>query len=68
MLVKLIALFAIVVGTLGLLMSFEKLPVEKWVDPGEMDMWQRKYGLLAKILGPIFIVVGILFLFGIVNV
>ena len=66
MFVKLIALFAMAVGTLGLLMAFEKLPVERWIDPGEMDMWQRRYGLLVKIIAPIFIVVGLIFLFGIV--
>ena len=65
MIAKFFGLLGIVGGILGLLIAYEKLPM-KMVDPGDMELWHQRYGKLVKILGPIFIVVGLLVLIGLI--
>ena len=59
---KIMGLIAIIAGAFGTLLAFEIISLNT-VDPGEMDLWHQRFGKIIKIVGPVFIVVGILFLF-----
>jgi hypothetical protein len=56
------SLIAIIGGGLLSLIAFNKIQLEKFIDPGEAENWHRKFGKIAKILGPIVVVCGIYFL------
>ena len=53
------ALIAIIGGVLGTLIAFDKIQLEKFVDPGEADDWHKKYGMIFKIVCPIAAVFGL---------
>ena len=57
-----LALMAVIVGTLASLVAFEIIKLEKFVDPGEAEAWHDKYGKLVKIVGPAAAVVGLVLL------
>ena len=56
------ALLAIIGGAIGSLVAWRVVSLDKWTNPGEMDAWHDKYGKIVKILGPIAVVAGLLFL------
>jgi hypothetical protein len=53
------ALIAIIGGALGTLIAFDKIQLEKFIDPGEAEDWHKKYGTVFKIICPIAAVFGI---------
>jgi hypothetical protein len=55
-------LIAIIGGGIGSLIAYDKIQLEKYVDPGEAENWHKKYGKIFKILGPIVVVLGLYFL------
>ena len=56
------AVIAIIGGVLGALIAWRVIPLEKWVNPGEVEDWHGRYGKIFKIAGPIVAVIGLLFL------
>ena len=56
------ALIAIIAGVLGSLVAFNKIQLDKFVNPGEAQAWHEKYGKIFKIISPIAAVLGIWFL------
>jgi uncharacterized membrane protein YtjA (UPF0391 family) len=56
------ALIAIIAGVLGSLIAFNKIQLDKFIDPGEAQDWHRKYGKIFKIISPIAAVLGLWFL------
>ncbi len=55
-------LIAIIGGGLGTLIAFDKIQLEKFINPGEAEDWHKKYGAIFKILGPIVVIIGLYFL------
>jgi hypothetical protein len=55
-------LIAIILGGLLSLIAYNKVQLEKFVDPGEAENWHRKYGKIFKVLGPVVVVLGLYFL------
>jgi uncharacterized membrane protein YtjA (UPF0391 family) len=53
------ALIAIIAGVLGSLVAFNKIQLDKFVNPGEAQAWHEKYGKIFKIISPIAAVFGI---------
>ena len=53
------ALIAIIGGALGSLIAFNKVPLDRFIDPGEADDWHKKYGMIFKVICPIAILFGI---------
>jgi hypothetical protein len=53
------ALVAIIGGVLGTLIAFDKIQLEKFIDPGEAEDWHKKYGAIFKVICPIAAVFGI---------
>ena len=53
------ALIAIIGGVLGSLIAFNKIQLDKFIDPGEAEDWHGKYGKIFKIISPIAAVFGI---------
>ena len=56
------SLIAIIGGVLGSLVAFNKIQLDRFIDPGEAEDWHRKYGKIFKVLGPAVIVIGLYFL------
>ena len=56
------SLIAIVGGGLLSLIAFNKIQLEKFIDPGEAENWHRKFGKIAKVLGPVVVVFGVYYL------
>jgi hypothetical protein len=56
------SLIAIIGGGLLSLIAFNKVPLDKFISPDEAENWHRKFGKIAKILGPAVVVIGIWFL------
>jgi hypothetical protein len=56
------SLIAIIGGGLLSLIAYNKVQLEKYVDPGEAEDWHRKFGKIAKVLGPIVVVLGLYFI------
>jgi len=57
-------LIALSVGVYLLLLAYRVVPLGI-KDAEKAEIWHRKFGKPAKILGPVIIVVGILLIFGI---
>jgi len=55
-------LIAIIGGGLLSLIAYNKVQLEKYIDPGEAENWHKKFGMIAKILGPVVTVIGLYFL------
>ena len=53
------ALIAIIGGVLGSLVAFNKVQLDKFISPGEAQVWHEKYGKIFKIISPIAAVFGI---------
>ena len=53
------ALIAIIGGVLGSLIAFNKVQLDKFISPGEAQVWHEKYGKIFKIISPIAAVFGI---------
>ncbi|MGD0573073.1 MAG: hypothetical protein ABSB11_08650 [Sedimentisphaerales bacterium] len=56
------SLIAIIGGGLLSLIAYKKVQLEKFISPDEAENWHRKFGKIAKILGPIVVVIGIWYL------
>jgi hypothetical protein len=56
------ALIAIIGGAIFSLIAWRVVALDKWVSAGEMEAWHEKYGKIVKILGPVAVVAGFLFL------
>jgi hypothetical protein len=56
------SLIAIIGGVLLSLIAFNKIQLGKFIDPGEAEDWHRKFGKIAKVLGPIVVVLGLYFI------
>jgi hypothetical protein len=56
------ALIAVIMGGLLSLIAYNKVQLEKFVDPGEAENCHRKFGKIVKILGPIVVLLGLYFL------
>jgi hypothetical protein len=56
------ALIAIVGGGLVSLVGYEVVRLDKFVSPGEAQLWYDKYGKLVKIFGPAAAIIGLLLL------
>ena len=56
------SLVALLFGIVLSLVAYRLIPLEKWVNPAEMEDWHDKYGKIFKIAGPIVAVIGLLFL------
>jgi len=57
-----LALIAVVGGGLVSLVGYEVVRLDKFISPGEAQLWYDKYGKLVKILGPAAGIAGILLL------
>lgn len=55
-------LIAVIGGGLLSLVAYKKVQLEKFISPDEAEAWHRKFGKIAKILGPIVVVCGVYFL------
>jgi hypothetical protein len=55
-------LIAIIGGGLLTLIAFNKIQLDRFISPGEAEDWHRKFGKIAKVLGPVVIVLGLYFL------
>jgi uncharacterized membrane protein YtjA (UPF0391 family) len=53
------ALIAIIAGILGSLVAFNKIQLDKFINPGEAEDWHRKYGKIFKVISPIAAIFGI---------
>ena len=53
------ALIAIIAGVLGSLIAFNKVQLDKFISPGEAQVWHEKYGKIFKIISPIATIFGI---------
>jgi hypothetical protein len=53
------ALIAIIGGVLGTLIAFDKIQLEKFIDPAEAEDWHKKYGTVFKVICPIAAIFGI---------
>jgi hypothetical protein len=56
------ALIAIIGGAIVSLVAYRILPLDKFISPGEAQLWHEKFGKVAKILGPAAAIVGLLLL------
>ncbi|MGB7581837.1 MAG: hypothetical protein WBL85_05245 [Sedimentisphaerales bacterium] len=56
------SLIAIIGGGLLSLIAYNKVQLDKFISPDEAENWHKKFGKIAKILGPIVVVIGIWFL------
>jgi len=56
------ALIAIVGGVIVSLVAYEVVRLDKFINPGEAQLWHDKYGKLVKILGPAAAIIGLLLL------
>ncbi len=56
------SLIAIIGGGLLSLIAYKKVQLDKFISPDEAENWHRKFGKIAKILGPIVVVIGIWYL------
>jgi hypothetical protein len=56
------SLIAIIGGGLLSLIAYNKVQLDKFISPDEAENWHRKFGKIAKILGPTVVVIGIWFL------
>jgi hypothetical protein len=61
---NLIGIVSIICGVYSLLYVYRVLPL-KIKDPKSVELWHQQYDKLMKVCGPILIVGGLLFLFGI---
>jgi len=61
---KLCGTVALLGGIYGLLVAYRILPINSG-DPERMELWHCKFGKIMKIISPIIIVFGILWLLGI---
>jgi hypothetical protein len=55
-------LIAIIGGVLGSLVAFNKIQLDRFINPGEAEDWHKKWGKIFKIICPIAAVLGIWFL------
>jgi hypothetical protein len=55
-------LIAIIGGGLLSAIAFNKVQLENYIDPGEAENWHKKFGMIAKILGPVVIALGLYFI------
>ena len=55
-------LVAIVVGTLASLIAFRVVALEKFISYSEAQNWHDKYDKIFKVLGPVAVVAGLIFL------
>jgi hypothetical protein len=55
-------LLAIIVGGLVTLVAFNKIQLDRFIDPGEAENWHRKFGKIFKVIGPIAVVLGLYYL------
>jgi hypothetical protein len=53
---------AIIGGGLLSLIAYKKVQLDKFISPDEAESWHRKFGKIAKILGPVVVVCGLYFL------
>ena len=53
------ALIAIIGGVLGSLIAFNKVQLDKFISPGEAQVWHEKYGKVFKVISPIAAIFGI---------
>jgi hypothetical protein len=56
------ALIAIIGGAIVSVVAYKIVPLDKFVSPGEAQVWYDKYGKLVKILGPAAAIVGLVLL------
>lgn len=56
------AVIVIIGGLAGSLVAWRVIPLEKWLDPRETQLWHDRYGRIFKIAGPTVAVVGLLLL------
>lgn len=56
------AVIVIIGGVLGALIAWRVIPLEKWLNPGDVEDWHDRYGKIFKIAGPIVAVIGLLLL------
>ncbi len=56
------SLIAIIAGGLVSLVAFNKIQLDRFIDPGEAENWHRKFGKIFKIIGPIAVVLGLYYL------
>jgi len=59
-------LVMVVGGVYGLLLAYRVIP-RKPKDPEKMEVWHRKFGTMMKILSPILIIGGVLYLLGVLR-
>jgi len=56
------ALIAMIGGVVVSLVGWQVVALDKFVSPGDAQLWHEKFGKVAKILGPVAAIVGLLFL------
>ena len=56
------SLIAIIGGGLLSLIAYKKVQLDKFISPDEAEAWHRKFGKIAKILGPVVVAFGVYFL------
>ena len=56
------ALIALLGGVAVSLVGYEVVRLDKFVNPGEADLWYEKYGKFTRILGPTAAGIGLLLL------
>jgi len=56
------AVIALLFGVLLSLVAYRILPLERWLNPGEVADWHDRFGRIFKIAGPVVALIGALLL------
>jgi hypothetical protein len=57
-----LAMIAVVGGVIVSLVGFEVVKLDKFISPAEAQNWHEKFGKIAKIVGPVAAIIGLLLL------